>query len=657
MSHSAIPPSRKNVILKVLYTFDDKNTFLARSSRVMAAKVITLPPQPPHNGTQIGCVELRKCLALVESSSPEWFQKSMDYSLYYRDVIEEDEPYVGYGLFSKIHNKKSSVLITGRLCTNFLNLYNGGASDTLEIKLRFCPINPVINRKRKIQDVAISESSPSDEQTNGDSSPFEFNEPAGKRKTLSKLESAPLAIRTQSLPFYDQGSLAHRIRLSDMKSSKPAQDLDSRGAPISSRFPTLTKPLSDEQPEKAKKTKSFKQSVVKIGNNTVKNSMPASNSRKSVNSTNKCVNCASMETPPYKFYKDGIFQFGNAGMLCLVCTELQSNGNLQELRERGALGADGLLDGPYSKQIKKVRKRTDKRDLSSSPLVNSSPMVLQNGFSAGKRKASSSKVINNFPILNSTKSNTPAGGDSDLFEMHNILNLGRDLDCAPSHNLNQNFSTDIDQFDNRFVLPDKKRISKNSSPIDSEYEYDNLPIGATKLHTTLIALDDEKENFAPPGTSHPLIGIQEEQKQESISLAHDFSPSIQKIIESFSNNEPTSPTRVDDGNDWNYDFFGHPDQNDHDHVALNDPEMDRILNPKIDSKTPNDKFGDTPKDVGTVQTENDSPNKTPHDALQQPKGKAITMPSSPFFIQDSSGSMNWEGKSSPATEISQVIPK
>lgn len=138
-------PYNKNVILKVLYTFDDRTAFLARSSRPLNAKMITLPPQPPHNSSLIGCIDLKKCLNLVQLSSPELFQKDMDYSLYYKDIIEADEPFVGCGLYSKLtSDKKLTVLITGRLCNNFISLYSGNsATDTLEIRLRFCQVKTI----------------------------------------------------------------------------------------------------------------------------------------------------------------------------------------------------------------------------------------------------------------------------------------------------------------------------------------------------------------------------------------------------------------------------------------------------------------------------------------------------------------------------------
>ena len=120
-------PFDKNVNLKVLYTFDDKNIFLARSNNPIQAKIITLPNQPPHNGMEIGCIQLKQCLDLLHSISPEWFQKGMDYSIYYKDIIESGEPYVGSGLYSNLNNN-SNTIITGRLSTNFLNLFQGSNS-------------------------------------------------------------------------------------------------------------------------------------------------------------------------------------------------------------------------------------------------------------------------------------------------------------------------------------------------------------------------------------------------------------------------------------------------------------------------------------------------------------------------------------------------
>jgi hypothetical protein len=451
MNSNKLPPQPfdKKVNLKILYKFDDNNTFLARSSNPIQAKIITLPNQPPHNGTQVGCVELKKCLELLYSISPEWFQKGMDYSIYYKDIIESDEPYVATGLCSKIiKEKKSNLLITGRLCTNVINLYQSNSSiDTLDIKLKLSSINNLIlnSNKRKFDMFTMYNENSNTHNNlnitnnnNSSSSPLindlipqqQLNQTIKKRAKKSAINKIiidqnsnnnnnnknnipQLASRTQSLPFINEDSLAHKIRISDMITSKLDEEIDLSGEPISSRFSNFqknSKQYIDSQPTKAKKSKSFIQSVVKIGDNEVSKTKD-----RKINSNSKsCVNCMSNSNPPYKFYKHGIFESGNSGYLCSTCTFHQSKNDQKSLRERGILGSNGFLEGPYSKisslnviasssssstlpshQFKRIKKRQNQfspsllMDNSSSPLFppsSSSPMNLQNGFSSSKFK-------------------------------------------------------------------------------------------------------------------------------------------------------------------------------------------------------------------------------------------------------------------------------
>lgn len=735
-------PYHKNVNLKVLYTFDDKNTFLARSDNPILAKIITLPNQSPHNGMEIGCIDLKDCLNLLQSSSPEYFQKGMDYSIYYKDIIEIDEPYVGSGLFSKLSkNVKSTALITGRLCTNFISLYQGSSADTLDVKLRLSPIHNSNNRnnvngthhttgtKRKQLDAFPL-------YTDNMSSPYSTIEEIQtqqqqQRKKIRKssihsikMESTnttnnyssknnlpQLASRTQSLPFITEDSLAHRIRISDMIKSKVDEEVDVSGERISSRFANFSKTNKNDddtssQPTRARKSKSFIQSVVKIGDNTI-NSKTKKTSLASVNehSLKKCVNCMTSSAPPYKFHKDGLFQHGNSGYLCSVCNFYQK-ADTKALRERGEMGVNGLLDDPYINTnpiINKVAnstantaKRTRRKprskasgnnlssnpnssvieDVSSSPPLSSSPMNLQNGFTSKSQKnfLSSSNFANNInakrgKVNNRKNTNIIDGINSTSVPLDNIGNLKHD-DLMALLKLDSTFSnykqpippTELDPIEDIFRIPgppstgssghSSKPQSKNNTPNENGDEYykdfDNIPMDATKLNTTLIPLDvdidideEDKENMPPLNIDTGKLNTNNNDHIHNLFGTTDISPSIQRIIESFSN-EPSSPTKTT-GNEWNYNFFEQDDDEDAVNCRNNDnqfterddedPEINRILsngnvnvnvnvnendnigkdnkaNITINNLNTNDKYEITPRDPGTTQTQQngDSPN-------------------------------------------------
>lgn len=783
-----LQPIQKNVNLKVLYTFDDKNTFLARTNNPIQAKIITLPNQPPHNGIQIGCIELKKCLDLLQSISPEWFQKGMDYSIYYKDIIEFDEPYVGSGLYSKILNDSNSVsLVTGRLSTNFINIFQGSnsSSDTLDIKLKLSPIhstninrnnnnnsnnsnnNSIIsnNNKRKqidsypiyMENIANSSSPNSNlDENNQLQSQQSSQQPMKKRVRRSnntqsnKANNIPqLASRTQSLPFITEDSLAHRIRISDMITSKLDEEIDASGEPISSRFSNFPKNNKNglynnnsSQPTKARKTKSFIQSVVKIGDNAVNAKNKKTNSLASVSehSSKKCVNCLSVSAPPYKFFKDGIFQLANSGYLCSICSSYQSKNDNKSLRERGELGMKGLLDVPYinkntnSKRVKKKRSVTNSSshsnpnssiiENSSSPLIsNSSPVMnLQNGFiSKSKKQITNTNLSSN----NNSNSSNNSNNNKPIYEtIHEIENFkNEDLmallklestfanyKTMPNLSNNNNNSNNVsDPIEDIFRIPENKfqtnlantsssassstkgQQSKSNTPNENSEGYyrdfDNIPLDATKLNTTLIPIDDDdKENYPPSNMPPPstniynhnnnriknnhLDNIKENEKDHIHNLfgANDFSPSIQRIIESFSN-EPSSPTKTTT-NEWNYNFFeedvgfseNDSNGNGNQHTECDDPEIDRILsqnndsNKKTDSNKPDnenededdkvntnkninnvnkmnfnniDKYEITPRDPGTAQTQQNE---------DSPNGLRMTPGNSAFELQMSSSS-------------------
>lgn len=629
-------PYDKHVNLKLLYTFDDQNTFLARSASPLKAKIITLPNQPPHNGAQIGCVQLKECLQLLYSISPEWFQDNSDYSIYYKDIIEYGEPYVATGLCSNvINNKKSNILITGRLSTNLINLYQPNASvDTLDIKLRFSPIQTAT--KRTSADAFSGFNSVQQDMTlqfqhqQLSQQQYQHQQQQQYRKRVRKSLSnrlndakniPQLASRTQSLPFITEDSLAHRIRLSDMM-TRVDEEIDATGEPISSRFSNFYKSkfsennangANDNLPLKASKTKSFIQSVIKIGDNNV-----SSTSKKKIASINKnCINCMSNSNPPYKFFKDGIFEMGNSGFLCSTCTEHQLKSDVKLLRERGKLGSKGLLDDPYTKTIAQsnsslssstttaaatatsatIKRQRKKNIVSSSPFLSSSPMNFQNGFTSTKSKKQiqqkycSTQKQHQLQLEQQIEPQIlqPDNTDINNFNHDDLMDLLKLESSFGNYKMplttekNQPTQQQLPHIDDLFRVPISyskgntpndglATATNNNNSADLYSNLDNIPIDAIKLNTTLIPLDDDDKENVPPQL--------QEQKQPSLSshpinINYEISPSIQHIIDSFSN-EPSSPSKST--NDWNYDFFNQNIDDDVDDDVAHENKIKEMLN-------------------------------------------------------------------------------
>lgn len=265
--------------LKVLYTLDnDPNSFLSRSNDVVPVSVEQIPN--PNNVTstlKIGAVEVDKVLQQVCQSSPELFPscdgqevvdkslRSTDFNVYVKDICEEDEPFVSLGLLSKLRQEKhmDRTYMIGRVCTNFasmlqrstsqMNSLNGTVSkDTLEVKIRFSKVMTRANSRRSsiggnntnqsmigmvatpVLSAGTPESSgvvntkarrmpsmgnvrrPSITNTTMPSGNTSFN----KKKRVTNPMPAPKAVRTQSLPIWNnpgipKNSIAHKIYMAD----------------------------------------------------------------------------------------------------------------------------------------------------------------------------------------------------------------------------------------------------------------------------------------------------------------------------------------------------------------------------------------------------------------------------------------------------------
>ncbi|GME73599.1 unnamed protein product [Ambrosiozyma monospora] len=607
-----------NVNLKCLYTFDDTTNFLARSNKPIKARIMRLPPQAPHSGSLIGCIDLHQCLSLIMDTSPERFQKSSDYSIYSKDVIEPDEPLVGFGLFSKIQAKRNAVVIPGRICKSFMSFYGGSGSDgmdTLEVKLRFNSVagttntdvpstsamtgpssNPVpISRKRPVQQLVPSDdySPPSqmyDSEDNYNNYTTSFQEPPLKRRARSIInnDGPQLAARTQSLPFLSQNSLHHRILLSDMNSGSQQAQGPKRDD-VSSRFSTLSK--FNKQKKIKRTSKNYIKGVVNVGDPKEKDPVIVQ----------KCINCLSTTNPPYKFYREGIFEFGNSGLLCSVCNSYQMNEDMENLRHRGSLGARGLLDGAMAKNISRRSKSSKSASSSdsSSPAIVSSPLTAvaeakSKSITSKKKKSTGKRNRNNSNNNNNSSNNHSMNTSSSENNMNHMNNqsrssgtrtsFGGSLDemmrgSTPDFIRDDNVSsiqhplTDIDP-----VFQSTRRPLPVSRQQQQQQQQDE-PINATKLNTTLIPLGDDdegevdpenegeveeeglsdKENVPPPRAEQRPSVIREEVEVEPQSLlGHDISPSIQRIINSFhAAASPGSPTKESPNKQWMTELFTH----------------------------------------------------------------------------------------------------
>ncbi|KAL9083690.1 MAG: hypothetical protein Q9165_008418 [Trypethelium subeluteriae] len=141
-------PEGRPMRVKVLYTFDDDNktNCLARFPDALSIPTVAL-----DNNTQIGIIELRKCIEAIVNASPELVAKlGQDYTVYAYDYSEYETPLVGQGMLSWVLASasstpnapahQSSTMITGRVCKNIMGLFSNGVKETLEVKLRLVPV-------------------------------------------------------------------------------------------------------------------------------------------------------------------------------------------------------------------------------------------------------------------------------------------------------------------------------------------------------------------------------------------------------------------------------------------------------------------------------------------------------------------------------------
>jgi hypothetical protein len=155
----------QTVKLKVLYTFDtdSKDNHLARWPHSLEVNTCFV-----DSTTQIGVVDLRTCLEAVITASPELTSRAdQDYAVYAYDYSEEDTPLVGQGMLSNKLSMQEDVaeqdieaMITGKVTTGLMGLLAKMAQPTLEVKLRFKPVNVFPGQRQRSGSVSSQDGRP-----------------------------------------------------------------------------------------------------------------------------------------------------------------------------------------------------------------------------------------------------------------------------------------------------------------------------------------------------------------------------------------------------------------------------------------------------------------------------------------------------------------
>ncbi|KIW90715.1 uncharacterized protein Z519_08498 [Cladophialophora bantiana CBS 173.52] len=138
--------SIRTIRLKVLYTFDSeqKDNHLARWPHPLEVQTAFI-----DDINLIGVIDLRICLEAVTTASPELTTLvDNDYTIYAYDYSEPDTPLVGQGMLSKALASQAQgtstdgeAMVTGKISKNIMGLFSKNAQETLEVKLRFTPVN------------------------------------------------------------------------------------------------------------------------------------------------------------------------------------------------------------------------------------------------------------------------------------------------------------------------------------------------------------------------------------------------------------------------------------------------------------------------------------------------------------------------------------
>ncbi|KAI0464353.1 hypothetical protein LJB42_001964 [Komagataella kurtzmanii] len=592
------PDQTQLVTLKVLYMIDNKTTFLARSSLPITARTANIHIQGSEESIKVGAVPLNMCLRLVMETSPELFSgQDLDYSLYSKDVSEPGEPFVGHGLYSKVQNN-GNVLVSGLVCQSFMGIFNQGesssVSDTLEVRLRLSRMFRVKNDDEQAQSGQNIEL---DDQ--------EYFQRFRKRKSVSKASNSkeyPVkATRTQSMPqtFIGLGNIntiPQRIKLAELE--KSSQELSTIDESIEQRFQG-TKLLSMSTKKRNKKI------------------LPKAANSPSVG-VSQCINCKSTDSSQWKYHKSGIFEFGNSGMLCLDCNEMQLSNDIKGLRERGRLANQGFLDAPYK---------------------NSKKQALAGRFKAGvddpSSEGNSSVISYNEQVSSPTTSFLISSGSKKLplFPQPKGKSLSKPKGKKGTNSPGYSSSPTVTNIKDK-TTNDSRIDNNGNQPLQhNNYHPNNTklnpPVASNSIATTFNVLEDYDLlhfNTAPLTDLDPLPSMAYTNKNDDENDKENLPPSdennelqglldnheLDKMFTAFSGNQRPGETP-------NFLFSGSPSQ------------WIELASPGKETK------GDeaTPVDVETCQTLECNDDDSSYNNKKE--SKISTMPSSPFMASGRDG--------------------
>lgn len=591
--------------MKILYTLDDTTTFLARSKTPSTIKTISvpIPGQQQVMMMTLGVVSIREVLNILFKSSPELFNSEVDYSIYVKDVTEEDEPFVGHGLVSALSSgaglagePKKEVLIPGRVCSNFtaiLNEMSNSTLETLEIKLKLVKIlirNGSNNSssmshhheelKQKEQDlkrINLAKQAAIKKQQELKLKKKEFKKPL---KSIEKIEKIERAGRTQSLPSIPKitsttsngfnfalpkNSIAHKIYLADKNKSLNLTSANSSSASASESL-SIDKRFSDIP------------SMKKVKRNSISTSSPSASNPASTSATSTTVkkNKSSAPTTPVPIAPiPTIPIISTPSPSCINCGSRTS-------QSWSWVEDDIKVPGFYCTSCYTNFKKKKKADARK------------------KKKAANSNNNNSNSNNNNSNNNIPSDPPTDIKKLSSEINefMNSEIDLSFTGPM-----TDIDP------------LPQTMLPPQPHSQFTPQPQPATRLETIQI---ENKENMPPMDNyfNNDMFGSNEPISIKPASRQNSF----EKLIEKSINGENLTPSA------WMYDMFGeHNGNND------NETEDDNVNEP-----TPCD-FSNMNKPI------------TPIDTVKLDEKPP---PSSPMLSNSFESSPNWQ--LSDSTKLSSM---
>lgn len=566
--------SSKLMKLKILYSLDDNN-FLARSTNSINVKTTKIQIPNQSNLITIGIVNIKDALEPILISSPELFNDlNWDYSVYVKDISEEDEPFVGHGLISNLPNVNEELLVTGRVCSNFVTLLNKSNTETLEIKLRLArtkkvqqqQIPPPHQQQQQQQQPQLQQqkkknyrrSSLSQQQKESSDTENEFDiekpifvEP--KLQALPKMtrfvnnNPAPKAARTQSLPVFEN-------MMKPPTNGKPVETFPIDSIPL--RIYMADKGKNNSKINDINVAKRFSTDFIK--SNSKKKQKKSSTKKDDHNLYQSCFNCKTLDAKGWKWNESE--DLSKRGLLCSLC--------FNYLREKGTMRPKKLFikQQQQQQQLQKSKKLLSSSSPNSNVENDTTPATTPIKFSTS--------IIQNkeLPSSSSYLSSDSLNGFDDMIneiEFH----------CGPL--------TDIDPF----------------PVIEKETDKENIPPQKQSIAAQLQEYHEQRQK-------------QQQQLQPSPEKATKQTSFEKMLTKSFSGVLPNSNNGLSSPSEWMNTFFEEQQQEE----------------PTPKDQTPKDY---SPKDITTCNTlpcnEDDEIDDIDTPKIKANDSKKLTMPSSPFL--------------------------